>query len=54
MALSSVIKKCGCKGNPSYASEYQDKKYGNGNRIHNLDIKKTNATCTVCGKITKI
>ena len=39
-----VVKKCGCK------SEYQDKKYGNQNRVHNRiksDLKPYR--CTVCG-----
>ena len=28
-----VVKKCGCKGNPSHGSDYQDKKYGDGMRV---------------------
>ncbi len=35
------IMKCSCK------SEYQDKKYGSGMRVHTIGNKKT--TCTVCG-----
>lgn len=50
----AVIKRCGCKGNPSHASEYQDAKYGNGNRVCNLDQKKSEATCTICGKVHKV
>lgn len=42
-----MIKKCRCK------SEYQDKKYGQGNRVHN-ECKVINSTtphrCTVCGE----
>lgn len=49
-----VIKRCGCKSNPPGISEYQDKKYGEGNRVCNLDQKKTEATCTVCGKTIKV
>lgn len=49
-----VVKKCGCTGNPPHASKYQDEKYGEGNRLMSLDQKKTEATCTVCGKTTKV
>ena len=49
-----VIKKCGCKGNPSHGSDYQDSKYGQGNRVCNVDVKKTEAACTVCGKNHKL
>lgn len=52
--MSVVIKKCGCKGNPSNASDYQDAKYGQGMRSCNLDQKKAEATCTICGKSHKI
>jgi hypothetical protein len=42
-----AIKKCNCK------SEFQDKRYGSGNRVHNKArsrIQGRNAwTCTVCG-----
>lgn len=50
----AVIKRCGCKGNPSYASDYQDKKYGSGMRVMSLDQKKSEATCSVCGKTVKL
>lgn len=50
----SVIKKCGCKGNPSHASDFQDSKYGQGNRVMSLDQKKSEATCSVCGKTVKL
>jgi hypothetical protein len=50
----SVIKKCGCKGNPSHASDFQDAKYGQGNRVMSLDQKKSEATCSVCGKTVKL
>lgn len=49
----TVIKKCGCKGNPSHASDYQDKQYGEGMRVCSYDQKKTSATCSVCGKTIK-
>ena len=49
-----VIKKCGCKGTPSFASDFQDAKYGSGNRVCNVDVKKTEASCTVCGKTHKV
>ena len=48
-----VIKKCGCKGNPSHGSDFQDKKYGQGMRVCNVDQKGTESTCTVCGKTHK-
>ena len=48
-----VIKRCGCKGNPSHASDYQDKKYGQDMRLMTLDQKKAEAVCTVCGKTYK-
>ena len=50
----AVIKKCGCKGNPSHASDFQDSRYGDGMRVYNLDQKKVEATCTVCGKVQKV
>ena len=36
------VLKCKCK------HEYQDKKYGKGKRVHNLDSKDV-PHCTVCG-----
>lgn len=33
---------CGCP------HEYQDKKYGQGKRVHNLAVKKLVYRCTVC------
>lgn len=41
-----VIKPCTCK------HEFQDKRYGQGQRVFNLCInpKDGNARCTVCGK----
>lgn len=38
----TVIEKCTCH------SEYQDQKYGKGNRVYNVGPK--GKTCTVCGK----
>jgi hypothetical protein len=49
-----IVKKCGCKGNPSFGSDYQDKKYGEGMRVMNLDQKKTESSCTICGKTSKV
>lgn len=48
--MAVVIKKCGCKGNPTQSSDYQDKRYGKDNRVMNLNSKKDGAECTVCGK----
>lgn len=44
--MASKIIKCTCK------SEYQDKKYGAGNRVSN-EVNKTPGQfrCTVCGSI---
>jgi hypothetical protein len=43
------VLKCGCK------HEYQDKKYGSGNRVHNEvgNVTKNGGQwrCTVCGKV---
>ena len=41
-----VIKPCTCK------HEFQDKRYGQGQRVFNICInpKDGNARCTVCGK----
>jgi len=41
----TVVKKCKC------VSEYQDKKYGKENRVHNMTVKNTAARCTVCGTV---
>lgn len=49
--MAVVILKCECKGTPPSASEYQDKKYGDGMRVCNVgEGDKKVATCTVCGK----
>lgn len=40
MSIAKV--KCNCK------HEYQDNKYGIGNRIATLEYGKKRATCTVC------
>jgi hypothetical protein len=52
--MAVVIKKCGCQGTPPDASAYQDKRYGEGMRVMNVDVKKTDATCTVCGRTFKV
>ncbi len=49
-----VVKKCTCKASDSACADYQDKKYGNQMRVMNLDQKKSDATCTVCGKSVKL
>jgi hypothetical protein len=42
-----VVKKCTCTSEKSKAAEYQDKKYGKGNRVMNpLDGK--GFRCTIC------
>lgn len=40
----TTIKKCTCKDH-----EYQDEKYGKGNRVFNI-TKLGKWRCTVCGK----
>ena len=40
----TVVKACTC------SSEYQDKRYGVGLRVHNLCSKGEKARCTVCTK----
>lgn len=54
MSNEAVIKRCGCKGNPSHASDFQDSKYGSGMRVCTVNQKKTEGYCTVCGKVHKI
>ena len=51
--MATVVKKCDCKASHSDAAAYQEKKY-QGSRVMNLDLKKTSATCTVCGKVHKV
>jgi len=46
----TVIKKCGCVGNPDHSSKYQDGAYGKGMRVHNVSLSGKVAKCTVCGK----
>lgn len=52
--MATVVKKCGCKSTPPALSEWQDKTYGQDMRLMNLDMKKTAATCTICGKEQKV
>lgn len=52
--MSTIVKKCNCKPTPDHAANYQDSKYGQGNRLCNIDQKKTEASCTVCGKSHKL
>lgn len=46
--MAAKIYSCNCE------SEYQDKKYGKGNRVHSETAKKTGGNiglrCSVCGK----
>ncbi len=41
----AVIRSCSCQ------SAFQDAKYGNGQRVHNIG-PKSGYNCTVCGKKT--
>ena len=53
MALSNnvVISQCtpGCGGN-SQSAAYQNERYGVNTRVFNLDVKRENGACTVCGR----
>jgi hypothetical protein len=42
-AMGTTIRQCSCKHN------YQDKKYGDNNRVHNEGMKGDR--CTVCGGV---
>ena len=42
---TTVIKSCGCR------HEWQDKKYGSGQRVHNALAADKGWRCTVCGKV---
>jgi len=42
MSRTKMIK-CGCK------HDFQDKEYGNQQRVANINEKEDSATCTVCG-----
>ena len=46
--MTSEIKTC---ENQNCVSEYQDRKYGKGKRVHNLSggVNKKTGKCTVCG-----
>lgn len=49
LVTGTKVLPCGCE------STYQDKKYGRGNRLHNLGPKVNKGTgeqarCTVCGR----
>lgn len=47
---ATIISKCNNKS--KCVSEYQDKKYGKGKRVHNKkDGKEKEYTCTVCGSV---
>jgi hypothetical protein len=42
----AIILSCSC------SSEFQDKRYGHGKRVHN-EMAKDGARCTVCGTVKK-
>lgn len=41
--MGTIIKSCKCE------SEYQDKRYGLGQRLHNQSGKDSTSKCTICG-----
>jgi hypothetical protein len=45
--MPTKILSCNCK------HEYQDKKYGQGKRVHNEMKDKKGYRCTVCGDVKK-
>ena len=45
------IKYCKCTGTP--ATNYQDKIYGNGMRVHNDKPDNKGSKCTCCGNVRK-
>lgn len=47
--MPTVTKQCDCAGTP--ATEYQEKVYGKGVRLHNIGKEGKSAKCTCCGKI---
>ena len=46
--MATEIRKCNCN------HAFQDKTYGKGMRVFNLDFKKINGSCTVCGIKVKL
>lgn len=44
-----AVKVIKCKCN----SEFQDKEYGKGMRLHNTSPDEKNLRCTVCGNVVK-
>lgn len=38
-----------CENDQSRAAKYQNKKYGNGKRVHNAKKSDGGSRCTVCG-----
>jgi len=52
MIIMAIIKKCPNAEKGNCVSEYQDEKYGNGNRVFNLGMKK--CACTVCGETISV
>ena len=47
--MPATIKQCECKETPS--TEFQDKIYGKGNRLHNICKEGKQAKCTCCNKV---
>ena len=43
--MAAVVKPCTCQ------SEFQDKTYGKGMRVHSEKKEGREAKCTICGKV---
>ena len=48
-----MIKHCGCTSKDGLASDFQDREYGQGQRVHNemQSGEKKQCRCTICGKV---
>lgn len=46
--MAAQIKPCTCTGTP--ATDFQDKLYGKGMRVHNEGAMGKSLSCTCCGK----
>lgn len=46
--MPAHIKTCNCTGTP--ATDFQDKTYGKGLRVHNEGAQGKSFACTCCGK----
>ena len=45
--MPSIVKQCNC------VSDFQDKTYGKGMRLHNEKLAGKGSKCTTCGSVKK-